>query len=199
MYSPVSSSFRPELRPSSTSCSPFCPLCTAKFPTSGIVFPGKTIVPPGTEALIYLFIKNAKSKWEAMFDHEVLKGFTNKKLHPFPRWSKLKPDENVQWKTLYSDQASGQSSFGGWKVDGLREYARLVAMMKQVRKNKTLCLKVDTEIKDRLFAANQAYWDRANRNIPRPEALDEEEEEIEFEVEDDDDDDEDDEEDDGNN
>lgn len=72
-------------------------------------------------------------------------------------------------------------------------------MMKEVRRNKTLCLKVDTEIKDRLFAANQAYWDRANRNIPRPEALDEEEEEIEFEVEDDDDDDEDDEEDDGNN
>jgi hypothetical protein len=123
-----------------------------------------------------------------MFDHEVIKGKTNKKLHPFPRWSKLKPDANVQWKTLYSDQASGQSSFGGWKVDGLREYARLQKMMKQVRSNKTLCIKVDTEIKDRLFAANQAYWDRANRNIPRPEALDDDEEEIEFEAEDSDDD-----------
>ena len=165
----------------------YVPLCLAKFSAESDQFPGKLIVPAGTEALILLFLKNARKKWEMMHDWVHVKGFTDKKMNPFPRWSKKEPEKFVEWKTLYSDTASGQSSFGGWKSAGLKEFCRLQEMMIKVRRNTTLCKEVDTAVKDRLFAKNQAYWNRANNRVPRPEPLEDAEEEIDIQEEEDND------------
>ena len=122
-----------------------------------------------------------------MYDWEVIQGKTDKKMYPFPRWSKTHPEENLEWKTLYSDSASGQSPYGGWKKAGLQKYADLVKMMVQVRCKKKLCLKVDTEVKDRLFNRHLAYWNARNNRNPQPEALSDEEAEVVFEQEEGDD------------
>lgn len=130
----------------------FVPLCDARFVESGDEeLDGQVIVTPGTEALILLFIKNARKKWEMMYNWEVTQGKTDKKKHPFPKWSPKYPEKNVDWKTLYSDSASGQNPFAGWKIRGLKEYNSISAMMDKVREDVELCRYQDTLTMKRLF------------------------------------------------
>ena len=117
----------------------FEPLCTAEVPNC--VEKNKLKVPPTTEAFILLLVKNCDIKWEAMNDWDV----AQKHPGPYPRYMKSKPDKNLRWKTKYTDNASGQSKFGGWSKEGIKEFVRLKDMITEVRKNKELCLAVDTE------------------------------------------------------
>lgn len=84
--------------------------------------------------------------------------------------------KNLEWKTLYSDTASGQNPFGGWKVDGIKEYNRLLTVMLTVREDEDLCLYQEKLAVQRLYAANKEYYEKPG-NSNKPAALEEEEEE----------------------
>jgi len=158
-----------EMVPAAAGCRPFSPavrhfvnLSEARFPDSVEYVGGELIVPPSTEAAILLFFKNARRKWEMMYDWEYVKGHTNKKTHPFPKWSPTEPEKNLEWKTLYSDSSSGQNPYMGWKKAGMREFVRLTRMMIDIRKDKDLCEYEETKAVQRLHAAAK-YKDKAEQ------------------------------------
>lgn len=164
----------------------FVPVSEAKFTESDDGLGGKLIVTPGMEALVLLFFKNARRKWELMYDHEYVKGFTNKKLNPFPTWSPKKPEENKEWKTVYSNPASGQDPFGGWKASGLKENSKLLKVMKEVRDDVSLCLFQEKLAVERLYKANKEMHEKGG-NKPKPVNDGEENvDDLELEFEDDD-------------
>jgi hypothetical protein len=121
---------------------------------------GKLIVTSGSEAIVLLFFKNARTKWEKMYDWEVTKGYTNRKTHPFPTWSPRDPTKNLEWKTLYSDSASGQNPYYGWKKAGLKEFNRIHKVMTQVCKDKKLCDKEETLAVQRLYEVNKEVHEK---------------------------------------
>jgi hypothetical protein len=139
----------------------FTPLCDARFADSDDgSLDGQVIVTPGTEALILFFVKNARTKWESMFDWEYTQGKKDKKKYPFPKWSPKEPEKNIRWKTLYSDAASGQNPFGGWKIKGLKEYSNILTTMKTVRKDVDLCRYQDKLTQQRLYEANKEDYEK---------------------------------------
>ena len=121
---------------------------------------GKLIVTPGSEAIVFLFIKNARTKWESMYDWEVVKGYTDRRKNPFPQWSPRDPEKNLEWKTLYSDSNSGQNPFCGWKKAGLKEFNRITKVMIAVRKDTKLCNKEEGAAVERLYEANRATHEK---------------------------------------
>lgn len=161
----------------------FVPLCDARYSATGDdSLDGQVIVTPGTEALILLFVKNARIKWESMYQWEVIDGKKDKKKYPFPKWSPKYPEKHIQWKTLYSDAASGQNPFGGWKIKGLKEYNRIMKMMTEVRKDIELCRYQDKLTMQRLYEIHKDDYEKedtkqaAKKDDDDPDSL-----EMEFE------------------
>lgn len=162
----------------------FVPVSEARFPESAENLGGKLIVTPGMEAIILVFFKNANRKWEMMHDWTYIKGHTNKRTHPYPKWSPKNPEVNKEWKTLYSDSSSGQNPFGGWSLDGMKEYNRILKAMNTVRKDKDLCLHVEKIAVARLYDANKEMHAKAGANKPHHDKPTEPAFEMEFEEED---------------
>lgn len=144
---------------------------------------GKLIVTAGSEAIVLLFFKNAKTKWEKMYDWEYTQGHTNRKTHPFPTWSPKEPTKNLEWKTLYSDSASGQNPFCGWKKAGLKEFNRIHKVMIEVRKDTDLCEKEETLAVQRLYEANKGLHE--SKDQEKADDTDDDGEELEMVVDDD--------------
>jgi hypothetical protein len=142
---------------------------------------GKLIVTAGSEAIVLLFFKNARRKWELMYDWEFIQGYTNRKTHPFPTWSPKDPTKNLEWNTLYSDSASGQNPYCGWKKAGLKEFNLIHKLMIQMRKDKELCDKEETFAVQRLYQANKETHKKKDQ--AKAENTDNDGEELEMVVE----------------
>jgi hypothetical protein len=123
----------------------FEPLSSIEIPNSG----GQLRVPPSTEAFTLLIYKNCQRKWEAM--HKFLVENRGQAPEKMPRWQKKTPEVNKEFKSLYSDQSSGQNKYGGWSKEGLTVFIELKRLITGVRQDKSLCDKVDTLTMQRLF------------------------------------------------
>lgn len=129
----------------------FVPLSEAKYGPGTEELAGKVMVTPGMEALILVFFENARKKWEMMYDWDHVKGYTNKKTHPYPKWSPKEPEKNREWRTLYSNPSSGQDPFGGWKLSGIMANNKYLTMMNEVREDMDLCLYTEKLAVQRLY------------------------------------------------
>ena len=143
----------------------FEPLSSSEIPNSE----GKLRVPPSTEAFTLLMYKNCKSKWEAMHNHTEIK----KLKLAFPRYSKREPEQNKEWNTLYSDAASGQNKFGGWKKAGLKEFIRLQAVISKAREEKERVLEVDKGVVSRLYRTYKDKHEKLNEDGTKKRKADE--------------------------
>ena len=144
----------------------FVPVSQARYPDSVAGVGGKLIINPGMEALVLFFFINARKKWEMMYDWQYVKGYTDRKKNPFPKWSPLQPLVNVEWKTVYSNSASGQDPLNGWRKAGIKEYNHILGKMMEVRKDQDLCLFEEKLAVQRLYEANKEHYEKINANKP---------------------------------
>lgn len=139
--------------PAVAGCTLYSPNTRHYHPMSTVTIPQTTLlkIPAATEALTVLFYKNAFSKWSTMHKWRVI----DKCEDRFPRWKKKEPDNNLAFKTMYSDDASGKSEFGGWNKTGKKEFIRLQRIIKLNRAtNGPRVLAQDTLCMGRIRAAN---------------------------------------------
>lgn len=73
-------------------------------------------IPASTEAMTVLTYMNNHKKWIAM--RKWHKENPGKGVHKCPRWSKKKPNENLEFQSKYSDCFVGRANWGGWSDDG---------------------------------------------------------------------------------
>lgn len=163
----------------------FIPVSEAKFPDGTENVGGQLMILPGTEALVLLFVKNARKKWEMMYDWEVVQGKTDKRKHPFPKYSPKKPHINPLWKTEYSNTASGQNPFKGWSHAGMKEYSRILKFMKAVRSDKDMCLQYENACMLRLYRENKDTYEKEGEANHRVESDDDDDFDLELENPDD--------------
>lgn len=163
----------------------FIPVSEAKFPDGTENVGGQLMILPGTEALVLLFVKNARKKWEMMYDWEVVQGKTDKRKQPFPKYSPKKPTVNPLWKTEYSNTASGQNPFKGWSSAGLKEYSRILKFMKAVRSDKEMCLEYENACMLRLYRENKDTYEKEGEANHRVESDDDDDFDLELENPDD--------------
>jgi hypothetical protein len=124
---------------------------------------GKLRVSPTTEGLCALLYANGRTKWMAMkqwYDDN-----PNEKKEP-PRWHKKRPNENIEFKALYSDPYGGQNQRGGWSPKGRKlhiKYSKLVIAARQKKE----CREVELACVARLFAQNKSFYDKKESSKKR--------------------------------
>ena len=137
-------------------------------------------VSPATEAMCALIYKNGRKKWIAMHIwYESNPQQPGEAKPEPPRYNPKKKEENVEFKSPYSDPNGGQNKYGGWNKEGRRMFVQYGKLVKATRTTKMeQCIKVETECFTRLFAQNKAYHDKKYKKKKRKaKVLDEEEDE----------------------
>lgn len=140
----------------------------------------KLRVPASTEAMVLLYYKNNKVKWEAM--HKFLhvdKGHVTE----MPKYcSKKAPEENLDFKCPYTDSAVGQNKWGGWTKKGKNEFKRLQVLVIEVRENEELCEEVEQACVERLYQLNKKVLEKGKGDKKRKhdDISDDDEEECEM-------------------
>jgi len=86
-------------------------------------------VTAGTEAFVALLYRNAYKKWEKMH------AWDKSARGLYPKYNKLKPKENSEWATEYTDACGGVQKFGGWNVAARKKHVQLMKMVTASREN----------------------------------------------------------------
>jgi hypothetical protein len=131
------------------------PISVSKYPNTS-----SNRVNTSTEAMTALFYLNNVDKWNQHLAYR--EKYPNSKTHPFPSYSKKRPDENVEYRTLYTDTCVGQDLKGGWNKEGKIEFVRLqkLALVAREEANKDRSIAIETASCDRLYAANKGFHAR---------------------------------------
>ena len=102
-----------------------------------------------TEAMTCLTYMNNRGKWMAQ------RRFLDENPgndDQMPRYNSKKPDENQEFKTLYSDSGVGQAAWGGWSTESKYLLRTLTTeVLESRRQNVDRHVQVDMECVDRLF------------------------------------------------
>jgi hypothetical protein len=150
-------------------------LSTSKLPNKELR------VSPATEALVAVLYINGRDKWIAM--HKWTIAHPGQKAEP-PRWSKKTPDENLEFRALYSDPFAGQNKLGGWTKEGRKLFGQLAKLVKKTRtENKERCVQVEQACVERLFALNKETYDKKASKKRKAKDIEPEEEEEDDDLE----------------
>lgn len=117
----------------------------------------------GDEALCALLYKNAREKWIAGFKYLDENKHTPKNQLKVPKWNNKKPEENQDFKALYSDPYAGQNKLGGWNREGRKYFGQMARICKETRENrKERCAEVERACQQRLYEQNKDRYDKEN-------------------------------------
>jgi len=81
---------------------------------------GKLAVPFSTEAMVMVMYQNCHQKWLNMHKRKEI----DKIPGDIPKYSSKRHEETKMWMGKYSDSCSGNSPYGGWCTDGIKEFNR---------------------------------------------------------------------------
>jgi hypothetical protein len=110
---------------------------------------GNFAVTCGTEAMTLVMFDNCVDKWDHMYQYK----HVDNKPGKLPKYSPKKHDETKQWKTKYSDSCSGNSPYGGWSKEGIREFNKVTKEIQDLRENQAdAILEVEKEAVKRFHA-----------------------------------------------
>lgn len=107
-------------------------------------------IPASTEAMTVLTYMNNHKKWNAM--RKWHKENPGKGVHKCPRFSKKKPNENVEFQSEFSDCFVGNAKWGGWSDDGKKLFVTLQKEIIESRQNNfDRHVEIDNECVARLY------------------------------------------------
>ncbi|KAL3909974.1 MAG: hypothetical protein SGARI_002343, partial [Bacillariaceae sp.] len=146
----------------------FEPVSTCQVANGG----GSLRITAGSEAFALLMYRNCVSKWNQMHIFKIKKVKGKQ-----PRYSKKRDQDNILWKTRYTDPACGQNKYGGWVKQGKQDYMMLQKKFAALRKDHAeLCLAVETACCERLQVKHAASLrppeDENLEKVPKPTADD---------------------------
>jgi hypothetical protein len=129
-------------------------------PVSTASFGNKLAVPPSTEAMVLVMYENCHQKWLNMHQRKEI----DKIPGDIPKYSSRRHEETKEWMGKYSDSCSGNSPYGGWGADGIKQFNELKKEIATLREEPPAgFLEIETDAMHRFSAAYQAERNRKKR------------------------------------